>query len=497
MSGLRLETQYEPLIQAIVNFERQPQRVLQSQRRDVDRQKSVLSTLDSRVSSLNTMLKDFADPFSDALRGRIVTGGDKDAYSVTATDDAPPGSHSLNVHRLAQADTRLSKQFSKAGTELRSFFDTNGEQTFGIEVAAPTSDDPDARQTINVTVDPDGATDSEILAQIRTAVSDAIGQAVTDETITSKQRPSLSSVNETSDVARLSLRSASTGFGGRFSFSDSDNGLLALLELDSPATASGTGGGQVTNVGTSEQTSDLSSSFTLNGLTMYRDTNTVDDALQGLTLNLSKAGTGASNFSVDADTEGTEEQVKKFIETYNSVIGYINQQAEINIDTGSRGILAGDDLARGLRSRLRTVAIGTSGAGGELSRLSDLGIEIDRDGTLKLADSGKLKDIVSSNPEALSTLFGENENSLGSRMQAEIDGYVGTDGVFSQRKEVNDGRIKRLDDQIKDFDVRMERRENSLRDEYARLEETIRQLQSQQASFLSFYSSGFNTGSQF
>ncbi len=353
MSGLRLETQYEPLIQAIVNFERQPQRVLQSQRRDVDRQKSVLSTLDSRVSSLNTMLKDFADPFSDALRGRIVTGGDKDAYSVTATDDAPPGAHSLNVHRLAQADTRLSKQFSKSGTELRSFFDTNGEQTFGIEVAAPTSADPDARQTINVTVNPDGATDSEILAQIRTAVSDAIGQAVTDETITSKQRPSLSSVNETSDVARLSLRSASTGFGGRFSFSDSPNGLLALLELDSPATASGTGGGQVTNVGTSEETSDLSSSFTLNGLTMYRDTNTVDDALQGLTLNLSKAGTGASNFSVDADTEGTEEQVKKFIETYNSVISYINQQAEINIDTGSRGILAGDDMARGLPSATR------------------------------------------------------------------------------------------------------------------------------------------------
>ena len=82
-------------------------------------------------------------------------------------------------------------------------------------------------------------------------------------------------------------------------------------------------------------------------------------------------------------------------------------------------------------------------------------------------------------------------------MQAEIEGYVGTDGAFSQRKEVNDGRIKRLDDQIKDFDVRMERRENSLRDEYARLEETIRQLQSQQASFLSFYSSSFNSGSQF
>jgi flagellar hook-associated protein 2 len=496
VSGLRLESQYEPLVQAIVNFERQPQRVLQSQRRDVDRQKSALSSLDSRVSSLNTMLKDFADPFSNALKGRIVTGGDEDAYAVAATDDAPPGSHSLEVHRLAKSDTRLTKQFNKAGTELRAFFDTNGAQTFGIEVAAPTDSDPDARQTINVTVDPDGATDGEILAQIRTAVTDALGQAVSDETISSRQRPSLSNVNETSDVARLSLRSASTGYGGRFSFTDSDNGLLALLELDATTTASGTGGGQVTSVGTSEQTSDLSSSFTLNGLTLYRDSNSVDDALDGLTLNLRKAGTGATNFSIDADTEGTEEQIRSFIETFNSVISYVNQQSEINADTGFRGTLAGDDLARGLRSRLRTVAIGSSGAGGELSRLADLGIEIERDGTLKLSDADKLKEAITANPESISTLFGENETSLGSRMKAEIEGYVGTNGIFAQRKKVNDGRISRLDDQIEAFDVRMERRENSLRDEYARLEETIRQLQTQQATFLSFYMAP-QQGSQF
>jgi flagellar hook-associated protein 2 len=494
VSGLRLETQYEPLIQAIVNFERQPQRVLQDQRRDVNRQISALSTLDSRVSALNKMLTDFADPFGSALRGRAVTGGDEASYSVSATDDAPPGAHSLDVHRLAQADTRLTRQFARSGTDLRAFFDANGAQTFGIEVAAPTSDDPKARQTINVTVDPDGATDGEILQQIRTAVNDALGQAVEDETITARQRPSLSNVSETSDTARLSLRSAQTGYGGRFSFSDSADGLLALLEIGSDQVASGAGGGQVAAVGTSEETSDLSSSFTLNGLTMYRDTNNVSDALDGLTLTLSKAGTGASSFSVDPDTESIEEQVKSFIKTYNDVISYINEQSKIDADSGFRGTLAGDDLARGLSSRLRTVAIGNSSAGGELSRLGDLGIEIERDGTLKLADSERLKEIVTQNPESVSVLFGGGENSLGGRLQAQIEGYVGSNGVFSQRKQVNDSRVKRLDDQIDAFDVRMERRENSLRDQYARLQETISQLQSQQASFLSFYSSSFATG---
>lgn len=487
MSGLRLESQYEPLIQAIVNFERQPQRVLQDQRRAVDRQISALSTLDSRVSALNTMLTDFADPFGDALRGRVVTGGDEDAYAVTATDDAPPGSHSLEVHRLAQADTRLTRQFAKAGTDLRAFFDANGAQTFGIEIAAPTDDDPGARQTVSVTVDPDGATDGDILGQIRTAVNEALGQAVEDETITRQQRPSLSNVSETSGTARLSLRSAETGYTGRLAFSDSAGGLLALLEIGSDQLASGTGGGQVTAVGTSEEASALSSSFTLNGLTMYRDDNTVSDALDGLTLTLSKAGTGASSFSVDADTQGIEDQVKSFVETYNSVIGYVNEQSKIDADTGFRGTLSNDDLARGLRSRLRTVAIGSSEAGGALARLSDLGIEIERDGTLTLAEPDRLKDIVTTDPAAVSVLFGADEDSLGSQMQAQIEDYVGSNGVFSQRKKVNDGRIDRLDDQIDAFDVRMERRENSLRDEYARLEETIRQLQTQQATFLSFY----------
>src|SRR5690625_7943694 len=75
--------------------------------------------------------------------------------------------------------------------------------------------------------------------------------AVDDGTIKRAEAASVSIVNETSGTARLSLRSASTGYDGRLGFTDS-SGLLAALEVNADAVMDGTGGGQVVAVGSSE-----------------------------------------------------------------------------------------------------------------------------------------------------------------------------------------------------------------------------------------------------
>ncbi len=486
-SPIRAASPYDPIIAATIQYERVPQFKLRAQKDAVEVSRAILKDFDSNLSALNTLLKSFTDPFSTPFASRKATGG-SDAYTLSASDKTPPGGHTLEIHRLAASDTRLSKQMTRTGTDLRTFFDANGAQTFSIGVASPTSADPNNRVDVSVSVNPSGATDQEILDEIRTAITSAMTSAADSDLISRAQRPSASLLNETSTTSRLSLRSAETGYQGRLSFTDSGNGLLALLELDTNAVHAGTGGGQVYAVGTDETSSDLTATFTLDGVKMYRSANSVADALPGLTLQLNKTTAAPTTFTVQADTETTEKKVKDFIAKYNDVMKFLDTKTRVDGTTGERGSLAGDSAIVGLRSRFRTsIASRVDGQPAGFSSLQDLGISISRDGTLELSDVSKLQKASERDPAALARLF-DSEDGLANRLQKQVASYVGSDGLIKRRETSMDSQMKQLDRKISDWDVRMERRETQLRTEYGRLQETLARLQTQQASFLSFYS---------
>ncbi len=492
MAGaIRAASQYDSLIAATIQFERVPQGKLQNQRDAVEVSRAIMDDFDRSLSSLSTLLKTFADPLGNPFGARTVAGGNKDAYTLAASDKTPAGGHTLEVHRLASADTRLSKQMTRAGTALRSFFDQNGEQTFSIGVAAPTADNPDNRVEVAVKVNPAGATDEDILKEIQSSIAGALDAAAEAGTIKRTQRPSASILTETSTTARLSLRSADTGFQGRLSFSDSANGLLGLLELDTDAVRAGTGGGQVYAVGTDETSSSLTASFTLDGVQMYRSTNSIADAMPGLTIGLARAGDPASAFSVQPNTGDAEKKVKDFVAKYNDVMTFLNNKTGINAETKTRSALSGDAAITGLRSRLRTQsARPVDGQPEGFRSLQDLGITINRDGTLELKEAQKLTDAAAKDPSALASLFGGDEG-VASRLLGQVDSYLGTGGLIKRRQTQMDDQMKQLDLKINDWDVRLDRREAQLRVQYGRLEETLTRLQSQQSAFLSFYNYGF------
>ncbi len=488
MAGaIRASSPYDNLIAATVQYERLPQFKLQEKRDTIEVSKAVLKDFDSSLSSLSTLLKSFTDPLSSPFQTRAATGGNKDAYSLTATAKTPAGGHTLEVHRLAASDTRLSKQMTRTGTDLRAFFDANGAQSFSIGVLSPTDADPENRVDVAVSIDPTGATDEEILKEIQSAIDGAMNTAADAGSIKRTQRISSSLLNETSTTARLSLRSADTGYAGRLSFTDSANGLLGLLEVNNNAVRSGAGGGQVYAVGADETTSDLTAHFTLDGVQMYRSSNNVVDALPGLTIGLKKAGDPVSSFSVQANTEETEKKVKDFIAKYNSVMDFLNNKTKVDGEKKERASLAGDSAITGLRSRFRTdVARPVDGQPDGYKSLQDLGISISREGKLELSDAAKLTDAAAKDPGAISSLF-DGKEGVATRLLGQVDSYLGSDGLISRRQKTMDEQMKQLDRKIGDWDVRLERREAQLRVQYGRLQETLQTLQSQQSAFLSFY----------
>lgn len=489
IAAYNVDDPYEKLISSMIAIERQPQFRLKEQQAEQKRLKAVLSDADSKLSALHAVLKRFTDVFNTPFEARSVTVPASGVFSASATDKADFGSHTLSVERLARVDTRVSNQRTASATTLKDFFAVNGgSQTFTIHVASPRDDDPARRVAVSVSVTPTGTTDKEILAELSSAINTAMDQAVEDGLIDSTEKAQASLVTETSDTARLSLRSGQTGFAHRLEFSDSAAGLLSALELNSDSVASGTAGGQITAVGTSDADSELNSKFVLDGLTLYRSTNKIDDALEGVTLSLHKVSTEAEAFSVSPGADAIKTEIKDFIAKYNDVLTFIAKKSAVNVEENARGDFSNDTAFRSLRYDLRNnVAAQVTGQPeGAPAWLSDLGIEINNDGTLKLADEAKLTEAVRRDSTGVQNFF-SGPDGIAQRLIRQVDSFVRTNGIIDARQKVFDDHIKRLDTQIKTWDTRLLRREEQLRMQFARLQEAIAIFQGQQQSLFGIY----------
>src|SRR5690606_3462331 len=132
----------------------------------------------------------------------------------------------------------------------------------------------------------------------------------------------------------------------RLEFSDSAAGLLSALELNSDSVASGTAGGQITAVGTSDADSELNSKFLLDGLTLYRSTNKIDDALEGVTLSLHKVSTEAEAFSDLSGADAIQTEIKDLLAKYNDVLTFNAKNSAVYVEENPRGDFSNDTAFR-------------------------------------------------------------------------------------------------------------------------------------------------------
>ncbi len=489
---------YEQLISQVIAVESQPRLKLVAEKTEQGVYKGVLSDFSSKASALNTRLDKMADPLRSPFSGKAATVADGAGFRATASDSAAAGQHEVQVTQLARADARLSKRVADGGTSLAQLFvdpgssggplgippptpDTIGTRSFSIRLAQPSGTPVDLAVSYSP---PEGATDADILTGIARAVNDALAAAETDGRIAEGTGAAASVVHETSGTSRLSLRSEGTGFGNRLTFSDPD-GILAALEVDRTEVRSGTGGGAVYAVGTSTEDSALSAALTLDGLALYRDSNTVADALDGVTLTLSSVSGAPSALTIGADVKGMRTEVEDFVKAYNGLVSFLNTKSRVDGDTGARGSFAGDAAISGLRSGLRN-DLSRGVPGGVFSRLADLGIETARDGTISIKDSAALDQALEASPGAVGALFGA-QGGIADRLSSRIEGLLGPQGTIEQRKRGSDDRVRRLDSQIDRWKVRLVTREETLRAQFAQLQQITTQAQNQFASLSSMF----------
>jgi flagellar hook-associated protein 2 len=382
------------LVAKLMAVEQQPLTDLQTKQTAYQSTISAFGTVKGALSTFQTALKSLMDP--STFRALSATPGDASILSSNATAGAVPGSYSVEVTRLAQAQKVASTGFANLSDVVGT-----GTLTFDFGTFDGTSFTSNGSASKSVAI---GA-GQQTLAGVRDAVNTA-GIGVT-----------ASIVNDGSASGnRLVFTSASSGAANSLKISvadDDGNNVdaagLSRLAFD-PAAALGSGRNMTQNVAAQNAL------LTIDGIAVSKSTNSVTDAIQGVTLNLAKTNIGTpTTLTVAQDSKATTQAVQTFVTTYNNLHATLDNLTKYDPTTQAGSVLTGDSTVRLIQSQLRGV-IGNpiSGLSDNLNALSQAGVSYQTDGTLTL-NSTKLAAAINANFSGIGKLFaaiGQASDSL-------------------------------------------------------------------------------------
>ena len=145
----------------------------------------------------------------------------------------------------------------------------------------------------------------------------------------------------------------------------------------------------------------------VDSLTLIKETNTIDDVIEGVTLNLLTADSTTPNTITVAqgDVSATKTSIEEFVAAYNSVIEDLYGAFYFDPDNPTDNPLRGDYTVRGIQSRLKNIVVGSiPGLEGDYTTLYQAGISVDNTGRLSI-DDGKLSSVLNTDPLSVMKLF--------------------------------------------------------------------------------------------
>lgn len=265
--------------------------------------------------------------------------------------------------------------------------------------------------------------------------------------------------------------------GGELSIVD-NSGVLGAVGIATQtvrdertrATATGAGYAAATEA-------ELNASLTVNGVTITRSSNTITDAINGVTLTLLKAqqsGEVPVTITTSVGTDKVADTLKPLLDAYNDALRYIKD----NIKT-----VGGDSALRSFQSELRSLS--SKLFPGSLTSLADVGIMIASDGTLSIDNKDRLRQQLETDASAVAGLF-TSSGGFADVIMNSITNLVGTNGLLQARSTSLGQQIKRVSDQKKALQDRIEREVEQQRREYTKLQELFYTLQGQMSQYSAY-----------
>jgi len=173
-----------------------------------------------------------------------------------------------------------------------------------------------------------------------------------------------------------------------------------------------------------------STKLNMNGIEIKSDSNSVSEAIQGVTLDVTAIG--SSTLTVSKDTAAITASVNEFVKAYNDLNKTIGGLTAYNTETQKGAVLQGDASVRAIQSQLRKqISAVMEGTGGKLTSLSQIGISFQKDGSLQV-NSTKLNKAITDNAADFGGLFaamGSTTDNLIKFDQSSAATKAGTYGI--------------------------------------------------------------------
>lgn len=424
-SGLDVDS----IVSQLMAFERRPLVAVQQQLTDIDARVSAFGELKSALSTFQTAMQDLSTP--SALKVFTASSGNDNVFTASASNTAAASSFQIEVVRLAERHKFASGEFLDTDTFGGSAGDALNIQV-GTDIANTLTVDLSAAQTLG-------------------AVRDAINTATNNPGVTA------TIITGNNGNQELVITAAESGAANALTLSYAGGVSAATFGFQ-----------EVNNI--AGDTSQLDAEVNIDGYTVTRSTNTLDDVVQGLSLDLHSAAPGASYaLDIARDTAGVAESVQAFADAYNEITAAIEALRDNELAADS----ALFSIERGLRSVINTPATGLNSG---LAYLAEIGVSFSREGVLTV-NTTDVESALANNFNAVSELFSTDGQGFANRLDTLVDSWLDIDGLIDGRTDGLDSSKRLLESREESLEYRMGQVEASLFAQFTRLDTLLGGMQ--------------------
>lgn len=443
-SGIDLES----IVTAFVDAEAVPKEIrLQNKQEKLTLELSGVGSFKSSLASFDSILKKLAD--AEAFNKQVITVS-TEAVEVETNGFASNGDFSVEVEALATGTRLQSQTFASSANTVGS-----GTLTFGA-----------------------GAESFDV----------AIGAADDLSTIRDK-------INEQSENFGVTANIINSDSGSFLVFNSQVTGAANNLTV----TTSNTSLDAISTNNTVEQSAQDAVIY-VDGNKVTNSSNEFKNVIEDVTITAKTVNTGTpADISIAQDGENGTSLIKEFVAGFNDLMTNIT-----GLGAPQQGRLAFDPNLRQVKQQLTDMVINNvAGLTGGIDSLSDIGIDITKNGTLEISASSssslpsgqdRLTAALENNLTEVGELFAST-NGVATKMSESINNYIGTNGTLIVREKALNEQLSGIKDEYEDLEAYLRNYEDTLRKRFTFLDNTVAQFNAT-SSFLTSALAGLNKSSE-
>jgi flagellar hook-associated protein 2 len=379
-SGLAIDS----IVTGLMTLEQQPITQIKTQVSSYNTKLTAYGTLKSGLSTFQAAVDKLATAAKFTAQSAKLT--DSSSLAATADGTAANGTYSIAVTQLATSQKLATSAYASA-TDVIGTGTLN--ISFGTYTASPASFTANAdKQALSITIDSTNNTLSGIRDAINAKNASVSASIVNDGSgnrlvITSK---------DTGAVNSLKI-DVTDGDGN-----STDGTGLSALAYD-PLSTAGAGKNMTQLVGAQNAL------LTVDGLSISKPSNTLNDVIQGVTLNLKSITSVNTTLEIATDTDTIQGSVQNFVDAYNKLNSSLRDLTKfVEGGSTSNGPLLGDSTTRDIMVKLKSMLARPSTTATTFRTLSDIGVKSGENGVLTL-DTAKLTTALKTNLTDVAKLF--------------------------------------------------------------------------------------------